>query len=171
MRHGRGQTMRTLIVYASKHGSTREIAERIGATLRSAGDKTQVAPVSAAPDPLEFDTVIVGSAVYMGHWMKEAVEFVRLNRAKLAERPVWLFSSGPVGPKSLPEAVDIAAFRPFLDIRDHRTFPGALDAKRLTLGERIMVKAVKAPYGDYRIWDDVDTWTKDIAGSLLPARA
>jgi menaquinone-dependent protoporphyrinogen oxidase len=163
--------MRALIAYTSKHGSTREIAERIGATLRSAGDEAQVIPVSAAPDPLEFDRVIVGSAVYMGHWMKEAVEFVRLNRAKLAERPLWLFSSGPVGPRSLPEAVDIAALRQLLEIRGHRTFAGALDAKKLSLAERMMVRAVKAQYGDDRSWEDIDTWAREIADALLPERA
>ena len=163
--------MRALIAYASRHGSTREIAERIGATLRSAGDEVQVIPVSAAPDLLAFDTVIVGSAVYMGHWMKEAVEFLRLNQATLAERPVWLFSSGPVGPKSLPEAVDIAALRQLLEIRGHRTFAGALDAKKLSLAERMMVRAVKAPYGDDRSWEDIDTWAREIADALLPARA
>ncbi len=162
--------MRALIAHASKHGSTREIAECIGTGLRSAGHDAQVIPVSAGPDPLEFDMVIVGSAVYMGHWMKEAVEFVRLNRAKLAERPVWLFSSGPVGPKSLPEAVDIAALRQLLEIRGHRTFAGALDPKKLSLPERMMVTAVKAPYGDDRSWEDIDTWAREIAGEPVPAR-
>ncbi|HZK73892.1 MAG TPA: flavodoxin domain-containing protein [Clostridia bacterium] len=161
--------MRTLIAYATKHGSTAEIAERIGITLRSAGHEVDVLPIAAVTDRIEFEAVVLGSAVYMGRWMKEAATFVRLHHSLLAERPLWLFSSGPVGPKALPEAADIAEFRQLLEIRDHRTFDGALDAKKLSLAERITVKAVKAPYGDYRNWEDIDTWATSIANSLQPS--
>jgi menaquinone-dependent protoporphyrinogen oxidase len=161
--------MSTLIAYASKHGSTAEIAERIGATLRSAGHEADVLPIGAVTDRNEFEAMVLGSAVYMGRWMKEAANFVRLHHSLLAERPLWLFSSGPVGPKALPEAADIAEFRQLLEISDHRTFDGALDAKKLSLAERITVKAVKAPYGDYRNWEDIDTWATSIASSLQPS--
>jgi len=79
---------------------------------------------------------------------------------------LWLFSSGPVGPKPLPEAADIAEFRKVLNVSGDATFDGALDARKLSLSERMMVKAVRAPYGDYRRWDEVDTWARSIATSL-----
>jgi menaquinone-dependent protoporphyrinogen oxidase len=106
--------MSTLIAYASKHGSTAEIAERIGATLRSAGQAADVLPIAAVTDQIEVEAVVLGSAVYMSRWMKQAATFVRLHHSLLAERPLWLFSSGPVGLKALPEAADIAEFRQLL---------------------------------------------------------
>src|ERR1035437_1878635 len=89
--------MAVLVTYASKHDATQEIAERIAQTLAAAGKQAQVRPVSAAGDLAGYGAFVIGSAVYMGHWQKEAVEFVRRNRAVLAGRPVWLFSSGPLG--------------------------------------------------------------------------
>ena len=89
--------MPVLVVYASKHGATGEIAERVAQTMAAAGQQAQARPVTAAGDLTGYDAFVVGSAVYMEHWQKEAVEFVRRNRAVLADHPVWLFSSGPLG--------------------------------------------------------------------------
>jgi hypothetical protein len=71
-----------------------------------------------------------------------------------------------VGPKSLPEAADLAEFRALLSARDVATFDGALDAEKLSLSERLLVKAVRAPYGDYRKWNRIDEWADSIATSL-----
>ena len=76
--------MPVLVAYASKHGATREIAERIAQTLTAAGQQAQACPVTAAGDLTGYGGFVVGSAVYMGHWQKEAAEFVRRNRAVLA---------------------------------------------------------------------------------------
>jgi menaquinone-dependent protoporphyrinogen oxidase len=84
---------------------------------------------------------------------------------------VWLFSSGPVGPQVLPEAADLQEFRTLLNSKGDATFDGALDAQRLSLPERVMVKAVRAPYGDYRKWERVDEWAGSIAASLGAAAA
>jgi menaquinone-dependent protoporphyrinogen oxidase len=161
--------MRVLITAATRHDATREIAEAIGAGLVERGMDAETRPIDEVTELAGYDAVVLGSAVYMGRWMKEAANFVRLHHSLLAERPLWLFSSGPVGPKALPEAADIAEFRQLLEIRDHRTFDGALDARKLSLAERITVKAVKAPYGDYRNWEDIDTWARSIANSLRPS--
>jgi menaquinone-dependent protoporphyrinogen oxidase len=158
--------MSILIAYASKHGATAGIAERIGGALRLAGQDARVLPISEVRDPLDCNAAIVGSAVYMGRWMKEATSFVRHHQAELARVPLWLFSSGPVGPKSLPEAADIAEFRKVLNVRAHATFDGALDAQKVSLSERMIVKAVRAPYGDYRKWEEIDGWAASIAASL-----
>lgn len=158
--------MSILIAYASKHGATAGIAERIGAALRLSGQDPRILPISEVRDSVECSAAVVGSAVYMGRWMKEATLFVRQHQAQLARVPLWLFSSGPVGPKSLPEAADIAEFRKLLNVRGHATFDGALDAQKLSLSERMMVKAVRAPYGDYRKWEEIDAWAAAIAASL-----
>src|SRR5919198_1445373 len=98
--------MTVLIAYASKHGSTRAIAE----TLTQHGKEASAQPVESVKDA-RFEAAVVGSAVYYGSWMKEAAQFVERNRTKLAEHPVWLFSSGPTGDATLPEPKEIAAFR------------------------------------------------------------
>jgi menaquinone-dependent protoporphyrinogen IX oxidase len=89
--------MSTLVVYASKHGATQGIAERIAAKLGEAGQEAEARPVEAVDHLIGYDAFVVGSAVYAAHWQKEASAFVRQNRAVLASRPVWLFGSGPLG--------------------------------------------------------------------------
>jgi menaquinone-dependent protoporphyrinogen IX oxidase len=86
-----------LVAYASKHDATHEIVERIAQTLTTAGQEAEARPVREAQDLDGYDAVVIGSAAYHGHWLKEAVEFVRRNQAILTDRPVWLFSSGPLG--------------------------------------------------------------------------
>lgn len=142
--------MSVLVSYASKHGSTQGIAEFIAETLRGGG-------------------VVLGSAIYIGSWMKAATSFARGNADELARRPVWLFSSGPLGnevhdteaqPKELEE------LRNRIDPKDHRVFFGALDAEKLSFGERMVMKAVGAPTGDFRNWEDIRAWTQGIAAGL-----
>ena len=158
--------MKVLIAVASKHGATRGIAERLGDAFDAARADVAVVDLTRVTDVPQFDVAVVGSAVYMGRWMKEAAEFVRDNRGVLSERPLWLFSSGPVGSQPLPEAKEIAEFRDIPSFRDHHTFQGALDKERLSLAERVMVKAVKAPGGDFRDWQEVDGWASTIATEL-----
>jgi len=158
--------MKILIAYASKHGATALIAERIGATLRRRDLDASVLRISDVPEPLRCDAAVVGSAVNMGRWMKEATSFVREHQAELVQVPLWLFSSGPVGPKSLPEAAELAEFRTLLTVSGDAMFDGTLDAQKLSLSERMIVKAVRAPYGDYRNWDRIDEWAGSIAAAL-----
>ena len=89
--------MKVLVGYGSKHGSTRAIAERIAETLRAAGHRAAARPVEAAGDLAGYDAFVIGSGVYAGRWIQEATEFVRRHQPILASRPVWLFSSGPIG--------------------------------------------------------------------------
>lgn len=161
--------MRVLVTYATKHGSTREIAEAIAATISGHGIAAEVLPVEDVGEIASNDAVVLGSAIYMGRWLKEATEFTRRHRASLAERPLWLFSSGPLGtevvdteeqPKELSELLEM------LEPRDHRLFYGALTKDALGFGERTVVKAVKAPEGDFRDWDEIQAWAAAIAAEL-----
>src|SRR5688500_8454366 len=90
-------TSRILVAYASRHGATREIAERIAATLTVARQEATALSVEDAADLSTFDAIVIGGATYYGSWLKEAAAFVRRNQLVLATRPVWLFSSGPLG--------------------------------------------------------------------------
>jgi menaquinone-dependent protoporphyrinogen oxidase len=161
--------MSILITYASKHGSTAEIAERIAAKVRQTGNDAEVWSVESVCDVKQYGAVVIGSAVYFGSWMKEAVQFVEANRAALAARPVWLFSSGPTGETSVPDPKQIAELQEAIHPRDHRVFRGALDRHKLSFAEKMIVKGVKAPEGDFRDWDAVDTWAESIARALVPS--
>jgi menaquinone-dependent protoporphyrinogen oxidase len=169
-----------LVAYASKHGATRAIAERIADRLRAAGQQAEARPVRAAGELAGYDAVVVGSATYAGHWLKEAAEFVRRNRAVLATRPVWLFSSGPLGTQATDakgqdlrvaaEPKEVAEFREAIGPRDHHVFFGVLDPGKLGFAERALRKlpAGRAllPEGDFRDWQEIEAWAESIAHNL-----
>jgi menaquinone-dependent protoporphyrinogen oxidase len=161
--------MTVLVAYASKHGSTQEIAEFIAETLRGLGKEADCVPVAEAPDPRRYEGVILGSAVYVGSWLPDATAFARGNAEDLAERPVWLFSSGPFGNQILDQEEqpqELEELRNRISPKDHRMFFGALDMDKLAFEERMVVKAMGAPAGDFRDWDDIRSWTEDIASSV-----
>lgn len=163
--------MSILVAYASKHGSTQEIAKRLADRLRERGEHVDLSQVSDARDVAGYQAVVVGSAVYFSSWAKEAREFVRKHESTLATRPTWLFSSGPVGDVALPAPKEVTWLEAALHPRSHRIFRGALDPKQLSLRERLAVKAVKAPVGDYRDWAEIDGWADAIADELALERA
>ncbi len=160
--------MRVLVIAASRHGGTMEIADGIGAVLGKAGLRVDVRPIDRVATLDGFDAVVLGSAVYMGRWLEPARRFVDHHAAALATRPVWLFSSGPLGdpPKPVEVSGDIATLVESTHARGHHLFAGVLDKGELGLVERAVVGAVHAPAGDFRSWDEVADWALDIAESL-----
>jgi menaquinone-dependent protoporphyrinogen oxidase len=158
--------MKILVAYASKHGSTTAIARAVAEKLRAAGNEVDLGTVAEVADVGTYDAYVIGSAVYYGSWMKEATVFVESNTAWLARRPVWLFSSGPVGPAAPADPKELPALREAIAPLDHRIFYGALDRRGLSIGERIVVGAVKAPDGDYRDWREIGSWADEIAREL-----
>ena len=169
--------LRVLVVVASKHGSTAEIARAVatGLTTAPAGDAPALSAVvvnaQQRPDPSTFDAVVLGSAVYVGRWLEDAREYAAHHATVLRARPVWLFSSGPIGEPPFPsdEPYDAAPMRAITGARDHHVFPGRMDPTLLSFGERAMVTAMRAPVGDFRDWDAVAAWAADIAATLTAA--
>jgi menaquinone-dependent protoporphyrinogen oxidase len=167
-----------IVVYASRYGSTKGIAEFIAEKLRQQGLQAEARSVGEARGPEEYDAIVIGSAVYMEHWLNEAADYVRRNRTALAGRPVWLFSSGPLergsetvsADDSKLEPKEIPEFREAIHPRDHRIFFGALDPARLELKYRMLRKLPAAravlPDGDFRNWDAIEAWTAGIARAL-----
>ncbi|MGD9115725.1 MAG: flavodoxin domain-containing protein [Dehalococcoidia bacterium] len=164
---------KVLVAYASKYGATAGIAEKIGEVLSEAGLTVDVAPADKTEDPASYAGVVLGSAVYIGGWRKEAVKFLKKNRKKLAERPVWIFSSGPTGegdpvelvkgwryPKKLGDALEE------VEPVDITVFHGAIDSEKLNALERFAIKNVKAEPGDFRDWEAITAWAKKIAAKL-----
>ena len=164
--------MRVLVSVASRHGSTAEIADRIGEVLKAAGIDADIRPPDQVAGVAHYDAVILGSGVYAGRWLGPAKQLAERESADLKSRPVWLFSSGPVGDPAKPAAdpVDVDLVRKWTDPVVHRVFPGKLDRQELGFGERAIVLAVHAAEGDFRPWDDVTEWTEGIARTLQAAR-
>jgi len=165
--------IQVLVAYATKYGATAEIAEKIGQVLRQAGVPTDVLPADRVSDLSSYKAVVLGSAVYIGRWRKEAATFLKANEKVLAEQMVWLFSSGPTGEG---EPVELAQgwrfpgkLQPIADRiqpRDIALFHGAVDVKKLNLIEKWMIKGVKASIGDFRDWDAITSWATAIADVL-----
>jgi menaquinone-dependent protoporphyrinogen oxidase len=160
--------MRILVASASKHGSTTEIARAIGTALLLRMVEADVRPVESVVTLDRYDAVVLGSGIYMGHWLEPAKRFIEHNTAELLERPVWLFSSGPLGdpPKPVEEPVDAAGLIAAIHARGHRVFAGSLDKHELGITERAMVAAVRAPEGDFRPWAEIDAWAEEIVTAL-----
>jgi menaquinone-dependent protoporphyrinogen oxidase len=160
--------MKVLVSAASRHGATAEIASAIGETLTEAGLEAVVLTPDAVTTLDGYDAVILGSGIYVGHWMDTAKNLVERHSAALASRPVWLFSSGPIGepPKPEEDPADIAEIIEATHARDHRLFAGKVDKAVLGLGEKVILKAVRAQDGDFRPWADVREWAGGIAAIL-----
>lgn len=165
-----------LVAYATKYGATAEIAEKIGGILTEAGLSAEVRPAEQMDDLAGYQAVVLGSAVYAGQWRKEAVAFLEKNREILAKKPVWIFSSGPTGEGDPVELMNGWRFpeaqQPIADQikpRDIAFFHGAIDLKKLNLPEKLIVKGLKAPTGDYRDWTAISTWAAGIAAELIEA--
>jgi len=167
---------KVLVTYASKYGATAEIAEKIGQVLCQAGLQADILPVKEVKDLTRYDAVILGSAAYVGQWRKEAAGFLQANETTLAQRPTWIFSTGPTGKGNpvellkgwrLPLALQTVAER--IHPRDVAVFHGNLDAKKLNFIEKQMIATVKAEYGDFRDWEAITAWAGTVADALKAA--
>ena len=173
--------MTVLVTYASRYCATAVIAEQIAATLTAAGHEAQARPVDKAGDLAGAEAVVVGSAVYFGSWLKPATAFVQRHRATLAERPVWLFSSGPLPGAVVPEKTGeeregdampkgVDELRADVGARGHQVFDGALDPKKLGIRDRAIraLPAGKAlmPEVDGRDWAAIEEWARGIGREL-----
>jgi len=175
--------MHVLVAYASRHGATQGIAERIAETLRTNGLDAEARPADSIRDATAYDAFVVGSAAYMHHWMKEARTFVDRNRTLLASRPVWLFSSGPIGNEPVDEdgvdqkvasiPTELPELATALGARDQHIFFGAYERDRKPIGiaERFAAHLPaswmdEVPYGDFRDWPEIEAWAAGIAGDL-----
>jgi len=166
--------MRVLVAVASKHDATAEIAKAIGRELTVAGLEVEFKRARDIDDVTGYGAVVLGSAVYVGRWLPEAQQVIERHAVQLRARPVWLFSSGPIGspdPKPSGEPPAIAELAQSIGARGHRVFTGRLDRGHLSLGEKVVVAAVRAPDGDFRDWELIAAWAREIAAALTHAGA
>lgn len=183
---------KVLVVYASRHGGTKGIAERIGSVLRGEGHEATVVGAAEANWVVGVDAFVVGSGVYIGNWLDEGLAFLRQNEEILSRQPVWLFSSGPLrgstkekagldpieralGPAAGPGSSGrkkLEALLATIKPREHRAFDGAYDPADppKVLSERLVrwMPAAKdiLPPGDFRDWEAIEDWARRIAAAL-----
>ncbi|MBN1535746.1 MAG: hypothetical protein JW908_03355 [Anaerolineales bacterium] len=162
-----------LVTYATKYGATAEIAEHIGQTLRDAGLQVDVQPVKQIRNIEPYSAVVLGSAVYIGAWRKEAVKFLQLHELEMAKIPVWLFSSGPTGEGDPVELLQgwhyPQKLQPVIDRiqpKNITVFHGSVDENKASFIDKWMIKQVKSPLGDFRDWNAITAWAQGIAQTL-----
>lgn len=168
--------MVVLVGYASMHGSTREIAERIAARLGEHRIEVEVHSLDQVRHMARYDVFVLGSPVYGGAWLTEASQFVRRHLGVLSAQPVWLFSVGvmeaQMGARRGRRAAyrkqpkEISGFREAIHPRDHHIFSGVIERDRLTNIGRLIFKVVGGRYGDLRDWKEIDAWAEEIAGEV-----
>ena len=159
---------RVLVAYGSKHGATAGIAEEIGRALDAEGIDSEVRPAAEVADLSDYDAVILGSALYAGHWRRETLHWAHHHADELQQRPLWLFSSGPVDSsaeqREIPPVPQVAREMARLHARGHVTFGGSVTADTPGLVARTMVKHGKG--GDFRSPEQIQRWTHGVAEEL-----
>lgn len=165
---------RVLVTYASKHGSTAEIAEVIADEIRSSGHAVDCVETDQAREVASYDAVVVGSAVYMKRWRREARRFLSRERRVLADRPLWVFSSGPFGDDPDPawsEPADVVKTVEKLNAREHVVFGGHLPVEPSNFIERAIADKTPMESRDLRDWEEIRSWARGVAAELAAAPA
>jgi menaquinone-dependent protoporphyrinogen oxidase len=162
--------MTILVAAASRHGATAEIAEVIGEVLAAQGVAVEVLAIEEVDDLTPYSAVILGSAVYHGQWLGHARQFLDDHDRELAERPTWLFSSGPVGgaarshrPGRVDQVDEVAAGAPAIE---HRFFAGRLEPGAVGGFGPLAGRFAGLRVGDYRDFEEIRAWAASIAGEL-----
>ncbi|MGN6868257.1 MAG: flavodoxin domain-containing protein [Solirubrobacteraceae bacterium] len=161
-----------LVTAASRHNGTREIAEAITAGLAERGMLAEARDIEDVTDLSDYGAVVLGSAVYMNRWLAEARRFAEVHLSDLCMVPVWLFSSGPLGPADhlIPpsEPADAYVVRRLTRARGHRRFGGRLIVRHLRFDERALARTIHVPEEDRRDWAAIDRFAGEIADDLRP---
>ncbi|GAA2655246.1 flavodoxin domain-containing protein [Streptomyces vastus] len=166
-------TGNVLVAYGTTNGSTAQIAEAVAAVLRKEGFTSEALPAGSVTRVTPYDAVVVGGGLYAGRWHKDARRFVRRHRRELAERPLWLFSSGPLdasaSERDIPPVPGVKRAMTRLDARGHVTFGGCLEEGAKGFIARKIVSSGKG--GDFRNFPEIEAWAARVAGELAEARA
>jgi menaquinone-dependent protoporphyrinogen oxidase len=160
-----------LVTYASKHGSTAEIAQAIGKSLSERGHAVDIYSVDVVQSTQAYEAIVLGSAVYSGRWMKDAITFLQIHH--FGNLPFFIFSSGPIGddnPETLRERFPlpeiVQRLSQSLNVKDAQVFHGKIDIRKLSLAELMLFKSIGAQTGDFRRWDRIKFWAQHISDIL-----
>ena len=166
---------RVLVAYATRFGSTHEIASAIARELNTAGLNARAAETSSGLVPEDYDAFVIGSPLYGGTWLPSAGMFAAIMAERMEGKPVALFSVGTLMLKS-PERgqaehtefigglVEVARSPLGLNVVSDAVFSGYFDRSNLPWWLRIIDRFVPTPQGDHRNWPEIQAWAK----SLVP---
>jgi menaquinone-dependent protoporphyrinogen oxidase len=161
--------MKVLVVFGSERGGTAGLAHLIGVAFQRHGWTAEVRD-AATPGPIDADLVIVGGALYMNRWHRDARRFVAAHHSELLDLPVWLFSSGPLDDSAragdLAPVAQVQAAAARVEAHGHMTFGGRLEERPKGFLARQMAKKLT---GDWRDPVQVEEWVQQILRELLPA--
>ncbi|AZQ39503.1 flavodoxin [Streptomyces cyaneochromogenes] len=162
-------TTKVLIAYGTTNGSTAQIAEAVAEVLRKEGLTAEALPAGAVESVSPYDAVVVGGGLYAGRWHKDSRRFLRRHRRELAERPLWLFSSGPLDPsaseRDIPPVPGLKRAMNRFDTRGHVTFGGCLQEGAKGWVARMIIKNGKG--GDFRDFAQIEDWARTVADELV----
>jgi menaquinone-dependent protoporphyrinogen oxidase len=164
---GPAMNQKILITYATRAGSTAEIAAAIGQTLAVRGFRVEVKPVKKVSSLSDYQAVVLGSAIRMGNWLPEALEFAKANQSVLNTLPTALFTvhmlnAGEDEDSRAAREAYIAPIRALLSNAPEAFFSGVMDFSRLSFLDRFIANMVKAVESDQRDWDKIRAWTNTI---------
>jgi menaquinone-dependent protoporphyrinogen oxidase len=171
--------MTVLVAYATAHGSTKDVAKRIGERLRVEGVGVDVQAADEVEDVSGYAAVVLGSAVHNGRWLTPASALLAQIREQSA-RPLWLFSVCTVGDTTSflgPRLSRLARRRRKLpsDIAEssasHRFFAGVIEKSHWNMLGRLFFVVTGGRYGDHRDWEDIDRWADTIRAELTAEAA
>ena len=158
---------RILVAYATRAGSTAEVAQTIAKALSAAGAAVDVCPVKEVADLSPYRAVVLGSPIRMGRWLPEAFAFLKAHQAELKRVPVAYFvtcvtlTSNTVENRRTVDAY-LDPARAILHPVSVGLFAGALDGSKVSFLDRLMIKAIKTPEGDFRKWDEIHLWGESL---------
>ncbi|MFJ8942574.1 flavodoxin domain-containing protein [Streptomyces sp. NPDC102395] len=162
-----------LVTYGSMNGSTAQIAETVGDVLRKYGLTVEALPAQSVASVESYDAVVIGGGLYAGRWQRHARRFLRRHRRDLAERPLWLFSSGPLdasaSERDIPPVPGVKKAMIRLDAREHVTFGGCLEEGAKGWVARMILRNGKG--GDFRDFTAIETWAAHVADELTHMNA
>ncbi|SNX56031.1 menaquinone-dependent protoporphyrinogen oxidase [Streptomyces sp. TLI_55] len=157
-----------LVAYGTTNGSTAQIAETVADVLNKAGLHAWARPAASVASVADYDAVVVGGGLYAGRWHRQARRFVRRHHRALAEKPLWLFSSGPLdasaSEKDIPPVPGVRRAMNRLDARGHVTFGGCLVEGAEGRIAKMIVRSGKG--GDFRDFARIEEWAQGIADEL-----
>lgn len=166
-----------LVAYATRYGSTQEVAEAVAATLRERGLAVDIQPMRDVRTLDQYRAVVLGAPLYMFHWHKDALHFLERYRAALTQRPVAIFALGPfqAEEKDFQEVrgqldKELAKF-PWLTPAAIAIFGGKFDPTKLTFPHNLLPALKNMPASDVRDWTAIRAWANDMAAQFQPAMA
>ena len=163
---------KVLVVYGTKTGCTAGVAERIAETLSAKGATVDLRPAADKPDPSAYDAVVVGSGIRMSSWHAPVKEWVAANADALKARPTAFFTACLTMATDPEKADEVRAYTDSLIAEtgvtpiDLGLFAGMNVPKKFSLPERLVMKMMKAPEGDFRDYAAVAAWTEAAAPKL-----